>query len=977
MKKLGRFALFAIFTLVLVVSTCLLVSCDDGNNQGSNFKVTIHQNNGKADIVWDINDEVPSITKDGFHVGGFYLDEDMTISTTFESLKATNLTADLNVYVKWEKDSVPPKTKIVTNNLICNYDTRALSGKVSNSTTVFSFNDEISVEKGTTYTISTDINGINVIPSKTVNLEIGDNIFYVLVSNEDELTLYTATVRRKPIYTVTFDTLGGTEVEAQQVEEDAFATAPTTEKNGCTFEKWNWDFSMPITENTTVTAVWNAFVYNIVYDLNIPEDSVSQEVDNSMNPTTYTVDDTIYFSSPTRKGYYLTGWSISKINKGTTGTITTTAQWRPISYAIIYDFGDANSVSKATNNDSNPRYYCVENEITFAESTRAGYSFVSWDKNIEKGTTGTQTVTASWNVKQYNIEYVLNGWTNAENNKTIYTIEDKTFTLFDGINGESLFCGWYLDNEYTNCIETIDASTMRDYTIYAMPDCSATKGLTIENGIVKDYSGASNEVIIPSFYKGYAVDSLVGSSFKDCSLITSVTVPNSVTKIETGSFFGCSSLESISIPFVGAKAGVTSDDKYQYPFGYIFGTSSYDGGVATRQDYYGNSTASPTSTTYYIPSSLKSVTVTDGNILYGAFYGCTGLTSITIPNSVTSIGVSAFYGCKGLTCVTIPDSVTSIGKDAFSGCSSLERITIPFVGAKSGVTSRDTYQYPFGYIFGTSSYDGGVATRQGYYGNSTSYTTDATYYIPSSLKSVTVTGGNILYGAFYNCSGLTSVTIGSGVTSIGGFAFYYCTGLSSITIPGSVTSIGDYAFYCTGLTSVTIPDSVTSIGPYAFAWCNRLTGVTIGNGVTSIDNWAFSLCRSLTSITIPDSVTSIGDYAFNGCTGLTSVTIPDSVTSIGGHVFNGCTRLTSVIIGNGVKSIGNSAFYGCSGLTSITISVSVTSIGNYAFYGCSGLTSINFEGTKEQWNAIAKDKDWNKGVPNTCQIVCKDGTIAM
>lgn len=230
MKKLGRFALFAIFTLVLVVSTCLLVSCDDGNNQGSNFKVTIHQNNGKADIVWDINDEVPSITKDGFHVGGFYLDEDMTISTTFESLKATNLTADLNVYVKWEKDSVPPKTKIVTNNLICNYDTRALSGKVSNSTTVFSFNDEISVEKGTTYTISTDINGINVIPSKTVNLEIGDNIFYVLVSKEDELTLYTATVRRKPIYTVTFDTLGGTEVEAQQVEEDAFATAPTTEK---------------------------------------------------------------------------------------------------------------------------------------------------------------------------------------------------------------------------------------------------------------------------------------------------------------------------------------------------------------------------------------------------------------------------------------------------------------------------------------------------------------------------------------------------------------------------------------------------------------------------------------------------------------------------------------------------------------------------------------------------------------------------
>ena len=795
---------------MVVILACVFAACDKTDAQETNYKVTIHPNNGQADFVWEIKTDIPVITYYGYHVVGYYLDEDFTTSTTLESLKSTELTKNIDVYVKWEKDSVPPKTRITTNNLNCDIDNRLISGKVSNDTTMFSFIDEISVEKGTTYTISTDINGINTIPSKTVNLEIGDNVFYILVQNGEELTLYTATVRRKPIYTVAFDTKGGTEVQSQQVEEDGFATAPTTEKNGCTFDKWDWDFSMPITENTTITAIWNAFVYNIVYDFNIPEDSVSQEVDNSMNPTTYTVDDTIYFSAPARKGYYLTGWSVSSISKGTTGTVTTTAQWRPIIYEIVYDFGDANSVSKATNNDSNPRYYCVENEITFAEPTRAGYSFVSWDKNIEKGTTGTQTVTASWDVNQYNIEYVLNGWTNAENNKTIYTIEDKTFALSDGMNGESLFCGWYLDNEYTNCIETIDASTMIDYTIYAMPDCGATKGLSIENGVVKGYSGASNEVIIPSFYKGYAVDSLVESAFKNCVGIVSVEIPDSVKSIEQGAFSGCSSLENITIPFVGAKAGVTSDDKYQYPFGYIFGTSSYDGGVATRQDYYRNDTSSPTSTTYYIPSSLK---------------------------------------------------------------------------------------------------------------------------------SVTVTGGNILYGAFYNCSGLTSVTIGSGVTSIGDYAFYYCTGLSSITIPGSVTSIGDYAFYCTGLTSVTIPDSVTSIGPYAFAWCNRLTGMTIGNGVTSIDNGAFSLCKSLTSITIPDSVMSIGDYAFNGCTGLTSVTIPDGVTSIGGYAFNGCTRLTSVIIDNGVKSIGNSAFYGCSGLTSITIPDSVTSMGNYAFSGCN-LTKI-------------------------------------
>ena len=156
----------------------------------------------------------------------------------------------------------------------------------------------------------------------------------------------------------------------------------------------------------------------------------------------------------------------------------------------------------------------------------------------------------------------------------------------------------------------------------------------------------------------------------------------------------------------------------------------------------------------------------------------------------------------------------------------MTEITLPFVGAKAGVTSNNTYQYPFGYIFGTSSYTGGTATKQYYYGSSTSSTTISTYYIPSSLKSVTITGGNILYGAFYNCSSLTSVVIGDSVTSIGEDAFSYCSSLTSVTIGDSVTSIGDSAFNgCTSLTSVEIPNSVTSIGPRAFYNCSGLTSV--------------------------------------------------------------------------------------------------------------------------------------------------------
>ena len=421
----------------------------------------------------------------------------------------------------------------------------------------------------------------------------------------------------------------------------------------------------------------------------------------------------------------------------------------------------------------------------------------------------------------------------------------------------------------------------------------------------KDNASFTQTLEIPALFKDgdnyYPVASIANSAFAGVTAITSVIIPSTVMAIGDNAFDSCTGLISV---------------------------------IIEDADSAGNARIVAT-----IPTGIRSI----GN---DAFTGCVSLTTIIIyARTPPTLGRNGLPDGSTLTSIYVPAMSVNMYKAA-PGWSRYADII-------KAIGSDDPGSDHF-HIWGAwvESEDSGnhLITRTCSFSRP-SHSETYTFYDPSRDTGLQFSSDDIeetaSVGADIAILGYITIpdyykynNVYYRVTALSNRAFYDCVGLTGITIPQSVMTIGESAFhYCTSLTSVTIPSNVTSMGNYTFSGCSNLTTVTISAGVTFIGDNAFSNCINLTTITIPSSVTSIGADAFYRCTGLTTVTIPTGVLSIGDWAFQ-CTGLTDITIPDSVTFIGNCAFYECTDLTTVTIGAGVMSIGDQAFSYCISLTTV-------------------------------------
>lgn len=478
-----------------------------------------------------------------------------------------------------------------------------------------------------------------------------------------------------------------------------------------------------------------------------------------------------------------------------------------------------------------------------------------------------------------------------------------------GENGDNLT--WSLSQDGTL---TISGTGAMGYQTPWMSYKDSIKSLVIEEGVTTVGQSAFfgcdqlTSVTLPT-----SLEKIEAQAFRSCAGLKEITIPAGVSEIDTCAFADCSALVEIKVDskntaFMAQEGVLFSGDLSELIVWPAGKTGAYDIPAETR---------TVNAFAFSGCSGLTTITIPEGVIAIhnNAFQNCTGLMSVVLPKGLQSIEPQLFYGCTGLKEITIPSSVTVINDYAFSGCSSLQ--LVHFTGTESAWNKITIYSDNEELLEAQRTY--GTDGPCGTCGDNLKWElSDAGVLTISGTGEMSFEWGGVSWKNY--SQDIKSVVIEEGVISIARYAFSDCTALTSVTIPASVTSVEGNAFSgCTALADVVIPSSITKIESFAFSRCTSLAEITIPDGVTDIGYGAFEYCSKLTSVSIPESVTVIGTGAFSNCSSLTGIMIPNSVTYISYNAFGNCSKLTSVFIPESVTVIGHGAFSGCTSMESFRV----------------------------------------------------------
>ena len=462
---------------------------------------------------------------------------------------------------------------------------------------------------------------------------------------------------------------------------------------------------------------------------------------------------------------------------------------------------------------------------------------------------------------------------------------------------------------FANCVGLTSITIPANVTTIASGSFAGTHIATVNwNAVHASYANGEanqfNRETLTTVVFGDGVQYVPAIGFMDYTNLTSVTIPDTVVEIGVNAFSGCTA------------------------------TNFTVNSATTHEVVLPDSIHTISANAFNGCSSITSIALPDHEELYvgeAAFANCEAVTSISIPDCGIMFSESVFNGSSLVTTLSIVNSDTTFKNGSLSGLGGLTSITLPFVGKAVDVAAGSNAL--FGFVFGTTEYEGATLVDQKY-----SVNKQTGYYIPTDLTTVVIGGGSLHYGAFYGCSGLTNVTFDNGITSIGDYAFYGCSGLAKLNSDTNnkfdltgITSIGAGAFEgCVLVANVTLVGGLTAIQNNTFKGCTSLTAISMPNTVTSVGDYAFANDSALASVSFSNHLQTIGAYAFSKCKITGTVTLPNTVTSISAYAFENNSKITTLTVNSG--AIADDAFKGCSSIEALNIGANVTSLGK-AFDG--------------------------------------------